>query len=737
MRFHVLGPLQVLSDDALLPVRGAREQRILAMLLLNADQPVALGYLINAVWDDNPPTTAATQVRNRVSRLRRSWRSATTRPEDTLRTVGNGYLLQLAGHGLDVRDFERHVSSAREAAGADDREEAARLLRAALGCWRGPALYGIGGEAVTAAATLLEERRLLVTEECLGHELATGRHQQLVVELSALVHTHPLRERFTHHLMLALYRSGRQADALACYQRYLGVLRDELGLDPSPELQTLHQAILRRSPAIDPPVGWRPEPVGPAPAVVTPTAAAPVGRARTTAPAAGAPVARPAEIPADLVDFTGRVRELDALDALLPARNEPPASGMSIIAITGTAGVGKTALAVRCAHRVAVRFPDGQLHVNLRGYSPTSPMPPIEALTTMLRALGVGAGHVPGQPDEAARLFRSMLAGRRVLLVLDDARSAEQVRPLLPGSSGCLVLVTSRNRLDGLVASHGARRLTVEPLGEDDAVELLGRILGPHRVANERKDASRLAHACALLPLALRIAAANLDSEPYRPIAAYVDELHRGDRLAVLRVVDDHQAVRSVFDASYEQLPIGTRRVFRLLGLAPGPDIAVDAVPALTGLDREQAALAVGRLAADHLVGPSGPGRYATHDLLRLYMRQRAEAEDDQTTRTAAVEALLHWYLDHARAATRILHPHLPGLTDLEHPAPTARFGDHAAAVDWLDAERPNLVAAAEHAARYGPRSVAWLLADVLRRAGQQPGQPVTVAAGRSGPAPA
>lgn len=715
MQFQILGPLQVLADNVLLPVRGPREQKILAVLLLHADQPVPLEHLINAVWDDDPPATAATQVRNRISGLRKSWSGAVAQPGSILTTEGNGYLLRLDGHDLDLRNFEQHVSSARNAAAADNREEAARLLRAVLGYWRGPTLYGIGGETVTAAATLLEERRLLVTEECIGHELALGRHQQLIVEISALVGVHPFRERFTHHLMLALHRSGRQADALACYQRYIRMFRDELGLDPSPELQELHEAILRRSPAIDLLGGSRLDVTEPAPAAVPPKPVDLPDSPTIAAPDASATAFRPAEIPADVVDFTGRVRELEALDAFLPSGDEPLSSGMLIIAITGTGGAGKTALAVRWAHKVAMRFPDGQLHLNLQGYSQGSPMQPIEALATMLRALGVDADDVPVEPDEAARLFRSVLADKRMLLVLDNACSAEQVRPLLPGSSGCLVLITSRNRLAGLVASHGARRLTVDPLSEDEAMELLGRILGPDRIANEREAVSRLARACAFLPLALRIAAANLEGEPHRSIAAYVDELHKGDRLGALRIVDDSQAVQTVFDASYTGLPIDTRRVFRLLGLAPGPDIAMDAVAALAGLDKEQVSLVVGQLVAAHLVQPSAPGRFTAHDLLRLYMKQRAQAEDGPEERTAAVETLLHWYLDHARAAARILHPHMLRLADLEHPAPAARFDDHATAVDWLDAERLNLVAAIDHAAAYGPRSVAWLLADVLR----------------------
>jgi DNA-binding SARP family transcriptional activator/tetratricopeptide (TPR) repeat protein len=703
VEFKVLGPLQVHGDKGPLPVRGHRDRRILVVLLLNHDRLVPLDQLIRAVWDDNPPATAGTQVRNRVSELRRSWTAAMTKPDEVLITESNGYLLRLNGHTLDLAVYERRVNAAREAMRSDDRPAALRLLRAALGLWRGPAFAGVGGTVIDAASARWEEHRLSVLEECLGHELALGRHEFIVDEVVALAKEHPFRERFVHHLMLALYRSGRQADALTGYHQYAELLRDELGLDPGPELRKLHEAILRRSPDIGLPANPAQQPSPPAAETPAPPGAGP------------APVlTRPAELPADVVDFSGRVREIATLDKLF-AEGRERSRGVQIIAITGTAGVGKTALALHWAHRVAEQFPGGQLHVNLGGHSQGAPMRPIDALTTMLRALGVNAEQTPFELDDAARLFRSLLAGRQVLLMLDNAVSAEQVRPLLPGTSGSVVLVTSRDRLTGLVASHGARRLALEPLSTAEALELMRQILGESRMSSDPTATERLVQACAALPLALRIAAANLDSEPHRSVADYAAELRDGDRLAALRVDGDSQAVQTVFDSSYTALPADMKKLFRLFGLVPGSDISAVALARMADLDADRAARLCVGLAAGHLVQESGRKRFTTHDLLRVYARQRAAAEETAEAREAAVGALFDWYLDHARAAARVLHPHMMRLADQELPPPSAHFADHAAALCWLDDERANLVAVVAAADNHGKPSTAWYLADILR----------------------
>jgi tetratricopeptide (TPR) repeat protein/transcriptional regulator with XRE-family HTH domain len=423
-------------------------------------------------------------------------------------------------------------------------------------------------------------------------------------------------------------------------------------------------------------------------------------------------------LPMDVAGFTGRADRLAQLDGLLGGDLGTPPT-VVISAIGGTAGVGKTALAVHWAHRVAERFPDGQLFVNLRGYAPTPPLRPIDALAQFLHAVGVAAEQVPVEVEEAAGLYRSLLADKRMLVVLDNAASAEQVRPLLPASPGCLVLVTSRDRLGGLVASHGARRLTVDTLTAAEAEALLAHILG-QRVAAEPQAAAELARLCAYLPLALRIAAANLSDQPDRPIADYLGELQEGNRLAALAVGGDEQgAVRAAFDLSYTALDPEAQRLFRLLGLVPGPDVTATAASALGGISPEQAGRLLHRLAGAHLLGQHTPGRYTFHDLLRLYARQRSQDEDGEQEQQAAMQRLLGWYLHTADAAARLLYPEKLRLplppTDPKAPVPAAVFDAHAQALAWLDAERANLLAAVQHAARHGPRTAGWLLADALR----------------------
>jgi tetratricopeptide (TPR) repeat protein/transcriptional regulator with XRE-family HTH domain len=447
-------------------------------------------------------------------------------------------------------------------------------------------------------------------------------------------------------------------------------------------------------------------------------------RAALAAPAEGAGAVAPepsgggagCQLPMDVAGFTGRADSLTWLDRLLTA-GAGAAATVVISAIGGTAGVGKTALAIHWAHRVRAHYPDGQLYVNLRGYAPTQPLRPIEALAHFLHALGVAAEQVPVELEEAAALYRTLLADKRVLVVLDNARDAAQVRPLLPGSSGCLVVVTSRDRLAGLVATHGAHRLGLDVLAPNEAVVLLARILGEERVAAEPQATAAAAEACGFLPLALRIAAANLLDQPQASIADYVRRLRAGDRLGKLAVAGDPQAAVGVaFDASYATLDPQARRLFRLLGLVPGPDVTAPAAGALTGMQGPAVEQVLDRLAGAHLVEPRAPGRFGLHDLLRLYARGRSEAEDGEAERLAALGRLLAWYLHTAAAATRLLYPtmvRLP-LPPVSGQLPVPAFPDHAQALAWLDAERPNLVAAVQHAAEHGPRPSAWLLADAL-----------------------
>jgi tetratricopeptide (TPR) repeat protein len=385
-----------------------------------------------------------------------------------------------------------------------------------------------------------------------------------------------------------------------------------------------------------------------------------------------------------------------------------------ISAIAGMAGVGKTALAVHWGHRVRGLFPDGQLYVNLRGFAVEAPTSPMEALVHLLRSLGEPPDRIPADPQTAAGRYRSLLADRQMLVVLDNAATADQVRPLLPASPGCLVLVTSRDRLTGLLARDGARNLSLDVLAPDEAYALLATVLGAGRVAAEPVATAELARICAHLPLALRIAAANLLSNPWPGIAGYVATLRDGDRLAGLDVDGDEQAgVRRAFDLSYRTLRSDTRRIFRLLGLVPGPDVTVETVAALADTSAADARRHLDRLVAVHLVNQPALGRYTCHDLLRHYAADRAHAEDDARARQEALRRLHDWYLDGADRAARTLYRQLMRL-----PLPAVEVRNPAVppdALTWLDAERVNLVAAIRHAAEHGPRSSAWLLADTLR----------------------
>jgi tetratricopeptide (TPR) repeat protein/transcriptional regulator with XRE-family HTH domain len=430
----------------------------------------------------------------------------------------------------------------------------------------------------------------------------------------------------------------------------------------------------------------------------------------------GAPVAAPVprQLPAGVFGFTGREAYLKELDQLLPDDGR----AVGIAAITGPAGVGKTTLAIHWGHRVRDRFPDGELYVDLRGFAGGAPTRPVEALAQSLRALDVPPDQIPAEPVAAAGRYRSALAGRRMLIVLDNAASAEQARPLLPGEPGCVVLVTSRDRLSGLVARDGARRLSLDVLSLDESRALLWRVLGAERVAAEPEAASDLARACSRLPLALRIAAANLTNHPRHRIADHVTQLRQDSTLAMLDLDgDEENGVRRALDLSYRAAPADGQRLFRLLGLVPGPDITAEAVAALVDLPVPRTAYLLDRLAGAHLAYEHAPGRYACHDLLRRYAAGLARREDPAAARDLTLGRWYEWCLSTADAAAKVLDPHrlrLP-LPAAEHPPAPAGFTDHTTALAWLDTEHANLVTAIAHAAAHGARSTAWLLADTLR----------------------
>lgn len=671
MRFRVLGPMRVWYDDGWQSIRAAQPRVVLAVLLIEAGRVVSADRLVDELWGDHPPRTALNTIQGYVARLRKLLGDT---PETRLLTRDRGYLLELGDNELDSRVFERLVESGQRSVAAGELSAGADQLVEALALWHGPAMHDVpASTTVTAETNRLAQRRLTALEARLGAELALGKHVEAVDELHRLVDEYPLREQLRCHLMLAMYRCGRRAEALDVYRTGRAVMVAELGMEPGPELRELERAILADD----------------------------VAGTATTHPTR----VTPAQVPADVAGFTGRHVLLRRLNDLLPAHG--PA--VAIVTIAGTPGVGKTALAVHWAHRVRDRFSDGQLYVNLRGYASGTPMRPIDALARFLHALGVPAEQVPTDVEEAAALYRSVLADRRMLVLLDNAHHPDQVRPLLPGAPGCLVLVTSRDALTGLVARDGARGLRLDVLTAAEATALLTHLLGD-RVHQE--ETAELARLCAYLPLALRITAANLGEHT---VSEYRDLLRAGNRLAALQVDGDEQAaVRAAFDLSYAALPDDARRLFRLLGLVPGTDITVDAAAALSGNTPDTAARLLTWLAAAHLVDQHPGARYGCHDLLRLYASERGEQEDDPAARDAAVQGLYDWYLHTVDAAATLLYPQMRRLTlppadSTETPGNT--FADNTQALAWLDAERHNLVAAV----RQRPLPVVGLLADALR----------------------
>jgi DNA-binding SARP family transcriptional activator/tetratricopeptide (TPR) repeat protein len=676
LRFSILGPLAVTDDEGrAVPIPAGRARTVLGLLCVGSGQVISSERLIDAAWDGSPPASAMTRLHSLVSDLRRAL------PGEPILTSGPGYVLAVAEDDIDLGAARLLAARARSARDRGETVQAVSCLSQALGKWRGRAFDGIACAELEAEAERIAHEHAGLLEEHAELELALGHHAAVAAHLTEWVARHPLREGMRASLMRALARSGRQAEAIATYHDLRGRLCDELGVEPSPHLQDLYQAILTGD------------------------------RAEMAAPA-GVWARVQAQLPAGASDFTGRTAEVALLSALLGRRAVGRIAPV-VAVISGLAGIGKSALAVHASHLAAPLFPDGQLYVNLAGSS-GDPAEPADVLAGLVRDLGLPAADVPAREAERAARYRSLLAGREVLVVLDDAHDAAQVRPLLPGSAGCAVLITSRNKLTGLA---GTVPVDLGALAPDEGLDLFRRIVGEARAAGEPAATERVVSSCAGLPLAIRIAAAKLAARPNWSIARTADRLEEAQsRLTELQAGD--LAVAASFQLSYDALPQNAAHAFRLLGLAAPGQFSSNAAAALFGTQPRTAEDLLEALVDANLLETPEQDQYRLHDLLRLFAAELARTEVSRTEREVATIRLLTWYAAGLRAAAQALAGGqslpdcLPDSAFGGEPAP--RFGSYQAAHAWCDREFTTLVWAVTTASSYERHDVIVAIACLL-----------------------
>ncbi|QHY99236.1 Regulatory protein AfsR [Streptomyces sp. S4.7] len=679
---QLLGPLTVSSGHQLLPISAAKQRAVLAVLLLRGNKVVATDDLIAALWDEVPPTTARVTLQNYISRLRKLFGSV---GESRIHTVEPGYRIELGPQELDVHRFEMLHHKATGAAKAEAWEHASVRSRQALDLWRGEPLVDIPCKMLwLETMPSLQEARLDALEIWIEAEIRLGRYVGVTSTLTEFISENPYRERLHWLRMLALYQSGRQGEALETFRGVRAALRSALGVEPGPELQHLHQRILESDPSI-----------------LIGEAARPVLTAQS--------MQRRAvwQLPRKPHHLTGLTAQTERLSGVLLDGGRT--GEIPVVTVVGAPGVGKTALAVHTAHLVSACFPDGQLYAELHGSS-GNPVPAIKVLARFLRDLDGDGTPVQFDENELATRYRSLLRGRNMLIVLDDAHNADQVRNLLPGASGCAVLLTSRDRLIGIDAVH---TLTLGLLGEKESLELFGQLVGPQRLAHEAADVADLLTACGGLPLAIRIAAMRVTSHPDWSIAKFARKLANPSR-GLDEFSIGGTALRSTYQAAYERLQphvygtLSPRRAFRMLSLFDGPALGPNAAAALLGMPVAQVEPVLEYLVDCHLLSVHGHGRYRHERLLRSFALECARTEDSTAARQDAVRRVLSWYLMTCRMAVQAIEPGQHGPTRPRGlPNTPSVFPAKDDALRWLDVERTNLIAAAEQAERQdvGPES--------------------------------
>ncbi|WP_203914247.1 AfsR/SARP family transcriptional regulator [Rhizocola hellebori] len=680
MEIRILGPVELHANGRPVPLGARRQRFVLGVLALEVNHLVQLDQLVALTWPGDAPRTAVHAIQVIISGLRGVLAGAGEGDDGIqIATRGTGYLLRADPDCIDASRFLKLLGQAHATGEAQRRVP---ILDEALGLWSGSALSGAApAEVLDRLCHRLETARVSAERDLIEARLAIGEHVQVTPQLERLSRELPFDEQIHQQLMLALYRAGRQADALAVYRRLRHALGSELGIDPSQPLRELESAILRQELSLSP--------------------------APDSPPPSAAPT--PAQLPPALPAFAGRRGALATLDRLAAGQ-----VNAAVVVISGTAGIGKTTLAAQWAHRVAARFPDGQLYVNLRGFGASgTALGPGVALAGFLEALAVPPERIPAGIEAQTAMYRSLVAGKRILVLLDNARDAEQVRPLLPGEAACLTVVTSRNRMAPLVATEGAYPLALELLTDEEARELLDSRLGKDRTATESDAVGQIIDRCARLPLALSVVAARAATHPQFPLSRLAAELHdAAGGLDAMHAGDSATDVRAVLSWSYRALSTAAADLFRLLGQHAGPDISVAAAASLAAVPTASLRPLLTELTEGNLLTEAVPDRFSQHDLLRAFAAELAQRLDPQPQRHAAIRRLQEHYLHTAHAAALLLNPLRDPivLTPPRNGVAREYHADHRQALAWFTAEHQVLLAAITHAAGSGLDLLTWQL---------------------------